>query len=35
MSATCKVCGTTVGCNCQLINGMCAYCAGKAKNENK
>jgi hypothetical protein len=25
--AKCKRCGTTVGCGCNLINGLCATCA--------
>ena len=33
--AQCKVCGAKVGCGCQLIDGMCAYCADKAKKEKK
>jgi len=24
--AKCAKCGTNVGCGCQLINGLCAYC---------
>ena len=27
--ATCKGCGANVGCGCQLINGLCAFCNGK------
>ena len=29
--ASCKQCGTNVGCGCQLINGLCAYCNGTKK----
>lgn len=25
--AKCKTCGASVGCSCQLTNGMCAYCS--------
>lgn len=28
--AQCKNCGAKVGCGCQLINGLCAYCHGIA-----
>jgi len=28
--AKCKQCGANVGCGCQLINGLCAYCHGIA-----
>lgn len=28
--AKCSKCGTNVGCGCQLINGLCAYCHGVA-----
>lgn len=24
--ATCKKCGTHVGCGCQLVNGLCPAC---------
>ena len=24
--ASCKNCGTNVGCGCQLINGLCGAC---------
>lgn len=24
--ASCRKCGTNVGCGCQLINGLCAAC---------
>lgn len=27
--ATCKNCGTNVGCGCQLTNGLCSYCLSK------
>lgn len=27
--ATCKNCGTSVGCGCRLTNGLCATCASK------
>lgn len=30
----CSVCGTSVGCSCQLKNGLCPACAAKT-NENK
>jgi hypothetical protein len=26
--AQCSQCKTNVGCGCQLINGLCAYCNG-------
>ena len=26
--AKCSNCGTNVGCGCQLVNGLCAYCNG-------
>lgn len=26
MGATCKKCGTSVGCGCQLKDGLCAAC---------
>ena len=29
--AKCQKCGTNVGCGCQLINGLCAYCNGIVK----
>jgi len=29
--AKCSKCGANVGCGCQLINGMCAYCNGQIK----
>lgn len=29
--ATCLTCGASVGCGCNLKNGMCAYCAQKKK----
>lgn len=29
--ATCKSCGANVGCGCQLVDGLCAYCRGKLK----
>ena len=29
--ASCKQCGTNVGCGCQLVNGLCAYCNGTKK----
>jgi hypothetical protein len=28
--AKCRQCGANVGCGCQLINGLCAYCHGIA-----
>lgn len=31
MSATCKKCGATFGCGCQLVNGLCPTCAAQAK----
>lgn len=27
--ATCAKCGVSVGCSCQLSNGLCASCAQK------
>ncbi len=33
--ASCKNCGTSVGCGCQLKNGMCSYCAKKTSNDTK
>lgn len=27
--ATCKKCGVTVGCSCNLKNGLCANCASQ------
>lgn len=30
--ANCKKCGVYVGCNCNLINGMCVYCNGLVSN---
>jgi hypothetical protein len=27
--ATCAGCGASVGCGCQLTNGLCATCAQK------
>ena len=33
MSAKCSVCGASVGCSCQLTNGMCNYCLAKAPKE--
>lgn len=29
--ATCKGCGASVGCGCQLVDGLCGYCRGKIK----
>ncbi len=29
--ANCKKCGASVGCGCQLVNGMCASCASASK----
>ena len=29
--AKCSKCGTNVGCGCQLINGLCAYCHGQVQ----
>lgn len=29
--ASCKKCGTNVGCGCQLINGLCAHCNALVK----
>jgi hypothetical protein len=31
--AKCSSCGASVGCGCNLKNGMCAYCAQKKKDE--
>lgn len=33
--ASCKKCGSSVGCGCQLKNGMCSYCANKTSNNTK
>ncbi len=29
MSATCAGCGVSVGCGCQLTNGLCPTCVNK------
>lgn len=29
--ASCNNCGANVGCGCNLINGLCAYCHGALK----
>lgn len=26
MKANCAACGASVGCSCNLTNGLCAYC---------
>jgi hypothetical protein len=31
--AKCSRCGASVGCGCNLKNGMCAFCAQKTKDE--
>jgi hypothetical protein len=31
--AKCSNCGASVGCGCNLKNGMCAFCAQKKKEE--
>jgi len=31
--AKCSSCGASVGCGCNLKNGMCTYCANKKKDE--
>jgi hypothetical protein len=33
--AKCLSCGASVGCGCNLKNGMCAFCANKKKEEIK
>lgn len=33
--ATCKSCGASVGCGCQLREGLCAYCYDKLKQATK
>ena len=30
--AQCNSCGTSVGCGCQLSNGLCPTCAAKVNN---
>lgn len=29
--AKCSSCGASVGCGCNLKNGLCAFCANKKK----
>ena len=31
--AKCSSCGASVGCGCNLKNGLCAFCAQKKKDE--
>ena len=31
LEAKCKECGASVGCGCQLVNGLCPTCASKIK----
>jgi hypothetical protein len=33
--ATCRNCGTKVGCGCQLTNGLCAACNGAVRQGRK
>jgi hypothetical protein len=33
--ASCRNCGTNVGCGCQLINGLCAACNAAVKKGRK
>jgi hypothetical protein len=33
--ASCRNCGTKVGCGCQLINGLCAGCNAALKQATK
>ena len=31
--SSCKNCGAKVGCGCQLVNGLCAYCNGQLQKD--